>query len=118
MIDPTKLKPMHITGSISKRDPSNIKLYAADGNAYTAFTEKATVIDFIEGRCDWSDYDPDVHTNVFLILYPSDSWREYKDTGVDVSDAFLIDLDFSQCVFCSVLRHERGNVKQKEAASC
>ena len=99
-----------ITGSVSGHYDSPAAITLFDANTNTAYevvgSAIAEVIEIVEGRCDYTDYDPDTHTNLRLVLdtEPTDAQlrSEYIKDRIAIK-AVLIDFDYDDVAFCEVV---------------
>ena len=88
----------HITGSLTHSDDKhNVILHATEQASFKVKCSDAKdVSEHIDGRCDYTDYDPEKMNNLRLTLLTEPKANVFTE-GV------LIDMDYIEILLCTVI---------------
>ena len=88
----------HITGSLTHSDDKhNVILHASEKASFKVKCSDAKDVgEHIDGRCDYTDYDPEKMNNLRLTLLTEPKANQFTE-GV------LIDMDYIEILPCAVI---------------
>ena len=88
----------HITGSLTHADDAHdVILHATEQASFRVKRSDARDVgEYIDGRCDYTDYDPEKMNNLRLILLTVPKVNDFTK-GV------LVDMDYSEILPCTVI---------------
>ena len=87
----------HISGSLRHaRDAHDVILHAGEGASFRVKRcDAKDVGDLIDGRCDYTDYDPETKNNLRLLLLSEPKANQF-------TEAVFVDLDYEEMLRCTV----------------